>query len=146
MVVAGVVVAVVVTLENVDVASEGSKPSARLVDAIAPLQTSVPVGGARCCCACGLPTITTSKERSLRLCNRPISVYRSPRRALTLCPLLCMGIQLDARFPSRRADALPANLCWHFVQANIPKSACWCKDSESCELFLGGDTFPVCHN
>jgi hypothetical protein len=24
--------------------------------------------------------------------NRPISAYRFPRRALTLCPQLCMGV------------------------------------------------------
>ena len=42
--------------------------------------------------------------------NRPVSVYRFPRRALTLCPQLCMGIQPGARFPARSADALPATL------------------------------------
>ena len=42
--------------------------------------------------------------------NRPISVHRFPRRALTLCPQLCMGIQPGARFPARSADALPATL------------------------------------
>ena len=31
-------------------------------------------------------------NRSLFGLNRPISVYRFPRRALTLCPQLCMGI------------------------------------------------------
>jgi len=35
--------------------------------------------------------------------NAPISVYRFPRRALTLCPQLCMGIQPGARFPVRSA-------------------------------------------
>jgi hypothetical protein len=45
--------------------------------------------------------------------NRPISAYRFPRRALTLCPQLCMGIQPDARFPARSADALPATLYGH---------------------------------
>ena len=49
--------------------------------------------------------------------NRPITVYRFPRRALTLCPQLCMGIQPDARFPARSADALPATLYGHFIQA-----------------------------
>ena len=53
----------------------------------------------------------------LQLLNRPISVYRSPRRALTRCPQLCMGIQPGARFPARSADALPAILYWHFTQA-----------------------------
>ena len=55
--------------------------------------------------------------------NRPISVYCFPRRALTLCPQLCTGIQPDARFPARSADALPATLYRHFVQAtyrNLP--------------------------
>ena len=47
--------------------------------------------------------------------NRPISVYRFPRRALTLCPQLCMGIQPGARFPSRSADALPATLYGHYT-------------------------------
>ena len=57
--------------------------------------------------------------------QRPISVYRFPRRALTLCPQLCMGIQPDARFSARSADALPATLYGHFTQAIcvIPKSA-----------------------
>ena len=49
--------------------------------------------------------------------DRPISVYRFPRRALTLCPELCMGIQGDARFPARSADALPATLYGHFTHA-----------------------------
>ena len=49
--------------------------------------------------------------------HRPISVYRFPRRALTLCPQLCMGIQPGARFPARSADALPATLYGHFTQA-----------------------------
>jgi len=49
--------------------------------------------------------------------NRPISVYRFPRRARTLCPQLCMGIQPEARFPARSADALPATLYGHFTQA-----------------------------
>jgi hypothetical protein len=49
--------------------------------------------------------------------NRPISVYRFLRRALTLCPQLCMGIQSDARFPARSADALPATLYGHSTQA-----------------------------
>jgi hypothetical protein len=49
--------------------------------------------------------------------NRPISVYRFPLRALTLCPQLCMGIQPDARSPARSADALPATLYGHFNQA-----------------------------
>jgi hypothetical protein len=49
--------------------------------------------------------------------NRPISVYRFPRRALTLCPQLCMGIQPGARCPARSADALPATLYGHFAQA-----------------------------
>jgi hypothetical protein len=49
--------------------------------------------------------------------NRPISVYRTPRRAPTLCPQLYVGIQPGARFPARRADALPATLYGHFTQA-----------------------------
>jgi len=49
--------------------------------------------------------------------NRPISVYRSPRRALTLCPQLGMVIQPGARFPARSADALPAILYGHFTRA-----------------------------
>jgi hypothetical protein len=50
--------------------------------------------------------------------NRSISVYRFPRRALTLRPQLCMGIQPDARSPARSADALPAaTLCGHFTEA-----------------------------
>jgi len=55
--------------------------------------------------------------------NRPISVYRFPRRALTLCPQLCMGIQPGVRFPPRSADALPTTLYGHFTQAiyrNLP--------------------------
>jgi len=53
----------------------------------------------------------------VQLHNRPISVYRSPRRALTLCPQLCMGIQPGARFHARSADALPATLYGHLTQA-----------------------------
>jgi hypothetical protein len=49
--------------------------------------------------------------------NRPISLYRLPRRALTLCPQLCMGSQPGARFPARSADALPATEYGHFTQA-----------------------------
>jgi hypothetical protein len=45
------------------------------------------------------------------------SVYSFPRRALTLCPQLCMGIQPGARFPARSADALPATPYGHFTQA-----------------------------
>ena len=51
----------------------------------------------------------------ITLHNRPIPVYRFPRRALTLCPQLCMGIQPGARFPGRSADALPATLYGHFT-------------------------------
>jgi hypothetical protein len=49
--------------------------------------------------------------------NRPISVYHSPRRTLTLCPQLCTGIQPGARFPARSADALPATVYGHFTEA-----------------------------
>jgi len=49
--------------------------------------------------------------------HRQISVYRFPRRALTLCPQLCMGIQPDARFPARIADALPTTLYGNFILA-----------------------------
>jgi hypothetical protein len=56
--------------------------------------------------------------------NRPISVYRFPRQALTLCPQLCMGIQPGARFPARSADALPATL-YGFHPGDIPKPAHW---------------------
>jgi hypothetical protein len=31
--------------------------------------------------------------------NKPISVYRFPRQALTLCPQLCMGFNLAPAFP-----------------------------------------------
>jgi len=48
---------------------------------------------------------------------RPTSVYRFPRRALTLCPQLYMSIQPDARFPVWSAGALPATLYGHFTQA-----------------------------
>jgi len=43
--------------------------------------------------------------------------YRWPRRALTYCPKLCMGIQPDAHFPARSADALPTTLYGHCTQA-----------------------------
>jgi hypothetical protein len=52
-----------------------------------------------------------------RCCNRPISVHRLPRRALTHCAQLCMGVQPDARFPARSAAALPATVYGHFTQA-----------------------------
>jgi hypothetical protein len=48
--------------------------------------------------------------------NWPTSVYRFDRRALTLSPQLCMGIQSGACFPARSADALPATLYRHFTQ------------------------------
>jgi len=48
--------------------------------------------------------------------NRPISVYRFPRRAPTLCPQLCMGTP-GARFPALSTDALSAALYGHFTQA-----------------------------
>ena len=49
--------------------------------------------------------------------DRPDSVYGSPRRALTLCPQLCMGIQPGARCHTRSADALSATLYGHYTQA-----------------------------
>jgi hypothetical protein len=47
---------------------------------------------------------TTSFDTNFN--NRPISVYRFQRRALTLCPQFCMGIQPGACFPHR-----PLTLC-----------------------------------
>jgi len=49
--------------------------------------------------------------------KRPNSVYSFPRRALTLCQQLCMGILPGARFPARSADALPSSLYGQFTQA-----------------------------
>jgi len=57
--------------------------------------------------------------------NRPISVYRFPCRALTLCPQLCMGVQPGARFPARSVDALPATLHEHFTQAMYRNWPIW---------------------
>jgi len=54
--------------------------------------------------------------KSALLTNRPISVYRFPRRALTLCSQLGVGIQPGTRFSARSADALPATLYGHFTQ------------------------------
>jgi hypothetical protein len=51
-------------------------------------------------------TLTVSVGTS----NRPMPVYRFPRRVLTLCPQFRMGIQPDARFP-RRALTLCPQLC-----------------------------------
>jgi len=65
---------------------------------------------------CTLTTIAPGLT-ALGISNRPISVYLFPRRALTLCPQLCMGIQPGARFPARSADALPATLYGQFTQA-----------------------------
>ena len=56
-------------------------------------------------------------DRILTGLKRPISVYSFPRRALTLCPQLCMGFQPGARFPAWSADALTATLYGHFAQA-----------------------------
>ena len=42
-------------------------------------------------------------------------VYRCPRRELTLCPQLCMGIRPGARFPALRADGSPATPYGHFT-------------------------------
>jgi hypothetical protein len=60
----------------------------------------------------------------MRWLNRPISAYAFPRRALTLCPQLRMGIHPDGRLPARRADAdaLPATQYRHFTPV-ISKSA-----------------------
>jgi len=68
--------------------------------------------------------------------NRPISVYRFPRRALTLCPHLCMGIEPGARFPVQSANALPATLCRHFTQATcrIRPIALKKRGSEMCRM------------
>jgi hypothetical protein len=49
--------------------------------------------------------------------TRPISVYRFPSCALTLCLQLCMGIQPGALFPAPSADALSATLYGHFTYA-----------------------------
>jgi hypothetical protein len=59
-------------------------------------------------------SLRTSTQPTL---NRPFSVNRFPRGALMLCPQLCMGIQLGARFLARSADALSATLYGHFTQA-----------------------------
>ena len=66
-----------------------------------------PVGPHICCS----PPHPRHFEPSFLEPNGPISVYHFPRRALTLCPQLCMGIQAGARFPARSADALSATLC-----------------------------------
>ena len=68
---------------------------------------------------CTTYVATNAPESRKCVCarNRPISVYRLPLRALTLCPQLCMGIQPGARFPARSANALPATLYGHFSQA-----------------------------
>ena len=62
------------------------------------------------------PGTILSPAPGARCDNRPISVCRSPRRALTLCPQLCMSIQPGARYAARSADALPATLYGHFNQ------------------------------
>jgi len=49
--------------------------------------------------------------------NTLLSVYPFPRRTLTLCPQLCMGIQPGTCLPARSAEALPATLCGYFTQA-----------------------------
>jgi hypothetical protein len=67
------------------------------------------------------PVSSTSRTDSLKFPSRywPISIYRSPRRALMLCPQLFMGIQPGSRFPARSADGLPlpATLYGHVTQA-----------------------------
>jgi hypothetical protein len=49
--------------------------------------------------------------------NRPILVYHFPRRALTHCLPLCMGIQPGARFLTRSADIFSASLYGYFTWA-----------------------------
>jgi len=61
--------------------------------------------------------VAMQKRKAGSVDNRPVSVYCFPRRALALCPQLCMGTQPDARFPARSADALPATLYRHFTPA-----------------------------
>jgi hypothetical protein len=69
-------------------------------------------------------------------------VYRFPRRALTLCPQLCMGNQSSARFSARGADALPATLYGGFAQAiyrNRPIADNLCFQFQLAPLFRGAD-------
>jgi len=84
-------------------------------------------------------------ERRPRL-NRPISVYRFPARALTLCPQLSMGVQPGARFPMWSADALPATLYGHFTQAiyrNRPIGRAWCSTTWPTHTFPESPPSPV---
>jgi hypothetical protein len=67
----------------------------------------------RCCSPRHRMTFESRHEAA----NRPVSVYRFPRRALTLCPYLCMGNHPCARIPAPSDDALPATLYGHFTQA-----------------------------
>ena len=55
---------------------------------------------------------------------------------------LCMGIQPDARFPARSADALPETLYGHFTQAiyrNRP-IACPCEEVNKPRWFMDAYT------
>ena len=56
-----------------------------------------------------------NNARPCHLPHRPISVYRFLRRALTLCPQLCIGVQPGARFPARSADTVSATLYGQFT-------------------------------
>jgi hypothetical protein len=106
---------------NYDLKVKLRRYSKAALDASRYASAAVPVGGL-------LPTITRATL------NRPISVYRFPRGALTLCPQLCMGIRPGARFPARSADALPATLYWLFAQAmyrNRPVSSSASLDERS---------------
>ena len=60
-------------------------------------------------------TVYNVEEDVAGIINRPIAAYHF--QALTLFPQLCMGIQLGTRFPTQSADALPATLYGHFIQA-----------------------------
>ena len=66
-----------------------------------------------------------------------MSVYRFPRRALTHCPLLCMGIQPDTRLPARSADAL---LCPQLCMGITPRQYTKIGLSGTCEQQLPGPT------
>ena len=80
--------------------------------------------------------------------NRPVSVHPFPRRALTLCPQLYMGILPGAHFHARSADALPATLYGHLTQAvyrNRPIAFNYNTGSFFFTCALPGDATKICN-
>jgi len=73
--------------------------------------------------------------------NRPISVYRFPRRAPTHCLQVCMGLQPAPAFP-HLALSLCTQLHLGISPGDIPKSA---NSAQDCNFLTGTLVAVVCH-